>query len=303
MSEKATHDMARKSSKASESDEKIADTKPKVSGTREFIEMFIEVLIIVLFINAFLMQSETIPSSSMEDNMLIGDHLMVDKVAYAPSWSSWDTFIFPRLKIGRGMIVTFKGPPELEKEPKVEKEYVKRVIGLPGETIRLDDKKVYINGKPLDEPYVFFKGGVQLDSGDHFPLSQPRIVDAIGTTTYLPFYLLTESQTIDLERTANLCERFKDCLVTDASGALAFKIPQGYYFCMGDNRDYSYDCRYWGPVPADYIVGKPWRNFWSYESTSEEYLSSDKGKKAEYFFSTFLKFIPKTRWKRTLMRF
>jgi signal peptidase I len=143
------------------------------------------------------------------------------------------------------MIVTFKAPPDMEKE------YVKRVIALPGETIRIQDKRVFINGQPIHEPYVYFRDA-HIDNGirDNYP---------------------------------------------------TYKIPPNYYFCMGDNRDNSYDSRFWGPVPADYIIGKPWRIYWSFASTSSEYMASGVNKLRD-LFSTFFNFFSKTRWDRTIKR-
>lgn len=119
---------------------------------RSYFELFCETLVYVFFVMAFLLQSFVIPTGSMEDNLLIGDHLLVDKFSYSQSFGGLDTLVFPQLEIRRGMIVTFKSPVEPEKE------YVKRVIGLPGERIRVEDNIVFINGSPLPEKYTFFKG-------------------------------------------------------------------------------------------------------------------------------------------------
>lgn len=273
------------------------EKEKKVSVLREYIEMIIEVLVMVFFINSFLLQSQTVPTGSMEDNMLIGDHLLVNRVAYASSISSWDRIVFPRLDVGRGMIVTFKGPPEMEKD------YVKRVIALPGETVRIEGRNVYVNGTLLDEPYAFFKGGISI-GGDSFPLKTPRILDAMGNITYLPFYLLDKQGFIDVVRTRDFCNRFKNCVeIEKETGLPVFRVPKHYYFCMGDNRDNSYDCRFWGPVPEDYILGQPWRVFWSYKSTTADYLTPGVTHKIKDILSTFIHFFTRTRWDRTFKRF
>ena len=105
-----------KQTKAKQKEEKKKEKKQKdVSTFREYAEMIIEVLVIVFFINTFLLQSQTIPTPSMKDSMLIGDHLLVNKVAFAPCLGALDKFLLPRVKIERGMIVTFKGPAEMER--------------------------------------------------------------------------------------------------------------------------------------------------------------------------------------------
>lgn len=124
----------------------------KKNPVQENIRMLIEVFLYVFFINSFLLQSQVIPTGSMEDTMLIGDHLLLDKVCYSPSLGKLEKILFPKTEIKRGMIVAFRGPPEIRKN------YVKRIIGLPGETIEVQNNKVYINDVLLPEPYVFFKG-------------------------------------------------------------------------------------------------------------------------------------------------
>ena len=144
------------------------------------------------------------------------------------------------------MIVTFKSPAELDKE------YVKRVIGLPGEKIKIVNKKVYINGKPLDEPYTYFK---------------------------------------DKKIEGSVRDNLPD-----------FTIPDHHYFCMGDNRDNSFDSRFWGPLHKDYIIGRPWRVYWSYESTTGEYLTPGIWYKIKDIGKTIINFFPKTRWSRTMKK-
>lgn len=280
------------------------EKKPKekaprdVSIWREYGEMIVEVMVFVFFINTFLLQSQAIPTPSMVDTMLIGDHLLVNKAAHSPHFGTWDSFMFPPSEIKRGSIITFKGPTEMEKD------YVKRVIALPGDTIRIVDKNVYINGRAKEEPYLYFENGFRLKPGDRFPLDRPRIIDALGNTSYLPFYMQGSDGHIDREKTVALCEKFKDSVIIDKnSGKRVFKVPKGHYFCMGDNRDNSYDSRFWGPVPESYILGKPWRIYWSFESTTEEYLTEGLWYKIKDIVLTFSRFFSKTRWNRTFKKF
>ena len=269
----------------------------EVTLFREYFELFAETLIYVFFVMTFLLQSFVIPTGSMQNNILIGDHLLVNKITYSRFPGSLDNYIFPQAEIKRGSIVTFKAPTEMEKE------YVKRVIGLPGETMRIINKRVYIDGKLLDEPYVLFDSEIKnLNSpGYNFPLQNPRYIGALGQISYLPFDIKDEVGFLDSKRTIEFCERFKDSII-DVDGQKVFKVPEGYYFCMGDNRDHSYDSRFWGPVPADYIIGKPWRIYWSYESTSDEYLTPGIQHKIKDLVKTVINFIPKTRWNRMIKK-
>ena len=150
--------MSQKSNKVSKDKKEKQKQKKKDGALRENVEMILEVLVLVFFINAFLLQSFGIPTPSMEDNMLVGDHLLVDKVAYSKSLSVVDGIVFPQLKIKRGMIVVFKSPPEVKAHNLDRLTYVKRVIGLPGELIMIFKNQIFINGSPIEEPYTFIRG-------------------------------------------------------------------------------------------------------------------------------------------------
>lgn len=254
--------------------EKKKEKKREHGLFREYFELIVEVIIFVFFINAFLLQTYVIPSSSMEDSMLIGDHLLVDKVAYSQSLGSIDRFFLPQQKIKRGMIVTFSGPNEIYQK-KEEKNVVKRVIALPGDTIKILGEKVYINEKRILEPYVTFKG---MKPREEFP---PHY--AAGWRYEFPYKLRQ--------------------YVVDTKIGKAYKVPEGHYFCMGDNRNFSFDSRFWGPLPARFIIGKPWRIYWSYESKTKDYLTPGIGHKIKDLFNTVINFFSRTRWERTLKKY
>jgi signal peptidase I len=122
----------------------------KKSTLREYFESIVIAVILALFIRTFVVQAFKIPTGSMENNLLIGDHLLVNKMVYAPTASRLERAVLPIAQIKRGDVMVFKYPEEPDRD------FIKRVIGLPGETIEIREKKVYINGKPLDEPYVHF---------------------------------------------------------------------------------------------------------------------------------------------------
>src|SRR5690349_15746874 len=122
----------------------------KKSTAREYTESIIIAVILALFIRTWVVQAFKIPTGSMENNLLVGDHLLVDKFAFAPTVSELERTFLPISHIKRGDVIVFKYPVEPDRD------FIKRVIGLPGETLEVRQKKVYINGKPLDEPYVHF---------------------------------------------------------------------------------------------------------------------------------------------------
>jgi signal peptidase I len=126
-------------------------TEPfKKSTPREYFESIVIAVILALFIRTFVVQAFKIPTGSMENNLLIGDHLLVNKLIFGPTTTRLERALLPVGGIKRGDVIVFKYPEEPDRD------FIKRVIGLPGETLEVRDKKVYINGKPLEEPYVHF---------------------------------------------------------------------------------------------------------------------------------------------------
>jgi signal peptidase I len=244
------------------------------SQFKDFLKLMAEVLLFIFFINTFLLQTYVIPSPSMENSMLVGDHLLVDKVKYSRFFSSVDGFFLPQVPIRRGTIVTFSGPSEIN-QGKEAKNLVKRVIALPGETIKIIDNQVFINGKSLDEPYVCFKG---IGGFSNFPSEFPGVWHR------------------------EFPRKYRD-MVVDTPLGKAFLVPPLHYFCMGDNRNNSFDTRSWGRSPENYIIGSPWRIYWSYASTSSDYLESGVLHKIKDFFVTILNFFSKTRWERTFKKY
>src|SRR5262245_25970807 len=120
----------------------------KKSTVREYFESIVIAVILALFIRTFVVQAFKIPTGSMENNLLIGDHLLVNKMVYGPAATGLERAILPTASITRGDVIVFKYPEEPDRD------FIKRVIGLPGETLEIKEKKVYINGTALDEPYV-----------------------------------------------------------------------------------------------------------------------------------------------------
>lgn len=239
-------------------------SKPKVGAGGVIREWAINILLL-LFGMTNLVQAFVIPSGSMEGTLLVGDHLLVDKLAYAPG-DSFGSLLLPYQEIQRGDIIVFRKPDELEMT------MVKRAIGLPGDRLRIVDKRLWINGRPVDEPYVEHQTAFFLDYRDNFPpAADARVYPG------------------DVTRAG------RDMLESVDRGELV--VPAGFYFALGDNRDYSLDSRYWGFVPRENIVGKPLIIYWSYDAPTEELLSP--GVSPGHLRDLALNFFTKTRWERT----
>jgi signal peptidase I len=220
-------------------------------------------ILLLLFGTTTLVQAFVIPTGSMEDNLLIGDHLLVDKLAYAPP-GPISKYLLPYTPVKRGDIIVFKYPVD------VRQTFVKRVIGVPGDRIRMVNKRVYLNGKPLNEPYTFHKTSYFDSYRDNFP-SEPN---------------------------TRIDDRALEMLDQHMVGS-EIVVPPDCYFAMGDNRDSSLDSRYWGFVPRANIIGKPLIIYWSYDAPTERLVSS--GIDWEHLMDLGLNFFRKTRWKRTFM--
>lgn len=245
----------------------------KGGGVRENLKMLLEVLVTVLFVNGFLLQSFIIPTASMENHMLVGDHLLVDKVAYGQPFSPVDTLILPQRDIERNMIVVFKAPPAISARDWSHLTYVKRVIGLPGELIQILRNVVYIDGQQLFDQHKTLMGRPSVPAD--FP---PQ--DGVSWWPEFP-------------------REYRDNIVQTESGP-AFRVPAGHYFCLGDNRFISADSRIWGPLPADHIIGKPWRNYWSYDKTKG---GDTGGGIVERLARVPGRIVDRTRWDRILKKF
>ena len=133
------------------------DSRPQTPGSRrakstarEYFESILIAVILALFARTFVVQAFKIPTGSMEPNLLVGDHLLVNKFVFAPTATSLERMLLPNREIRRGDIIVFKYPEDPERD------FIKRVIGLPGETIELRSKKVHVNGTPIEEPYAHF---------------------------------------------------------------------------------------------------------------------------------------------------
>jgi signal peptidase I len=241
-----------------------APKREKAEGVRGFVAEWTVTILMLLFGTTTLLQAFVVPTGSMEDTVLIGDHMFVDKLAYAPA-GAISKYVLPYTPIKRGDIAVFRFPVNIKEN------YIKRVIGMPGDHIKLVNKDLYLNGQKMTEPYVVHKTTYIDSYRDNFP-SEPNSMIYPGGRD-----MLTAHQ---------------------QNGEIV--VPPEHYFVMGDNRDNSLDSRYWGFVPRDNVVGKPVIVFWSYDAPTE-HLADPNLISLDHILDLAQNFFSKTRWKRTLM--
>ncbi len=206
----------------------MSDTERKVpakSVAREYLEMLVGAVILALFVRAFIFQAFKIPTGSMEPNLLIGDHLLVDKLVFSPSLGGIEDFVFAKRGIKRGDVLVFKFPEDPTRD------FIKRVIALPGETFEIQDKQVLIDGKAITEPYAHFNEPPLKRTDPDYGLYGEDLRDNFGPQ----------------------------------------KVPADQLMMMGDNRDNSRDSRFWGTLPVSQVKGRAVVVYWSYEASREEY--------------------------------
>jgi len=232
--------------------------------TPEFIASIAAVLVTGLFIITFVLQAFVIPSSSMEDTLLIGDHVFVDRMMLAPK-SKWVGPLVPYRHPRHDDIFVFISPVE----PGLY--VVKRVIGVPGDRIKLVDGLVYRNGEKLDPPFVIRNGSYN-GYRDNFPTVPATDYDGVNPVwrEELPSHI--------------------------QNGEIV--VPPDSIFAMGDNRDVSLDSRYWGFVPYQNVIGRPMFIYWSFEQPRDEYTRTSIAERLEFLANIVVHFFDQTRWSR-----
>jgi signal peptidase I len=217
---------------------------------REYLEALLVAGLFLGFTNTFVLKTFYIPSGSMEDTLLIGDHLIVNRFVYGPGPLP---ALLPSRSPERGDIMVFRSP----EDPRID--LVKRCVGLPGDELRMVQKRLYVNGELVeDSPYVRHR--------------DPRV----GT------------RPMPLNNQLYLRDNF---------GPL--RVPAGHYYFLGDNRDFSYDSRYWGPVPEHFVKGRAFVIYWSYGGETPDGRWPGLRAKLGQLARTALGFFTKTRWDRS----
>jgi signal peptidase I len=231
----------------------------------ESLQSLLGTVVIAIFVVTFIVQAFQIPSESMENTLLIGDYLLVDKLHFGND-GLWG-HLLPYQKVKRGDIIVFHYPVHPVEH------FVKRVVALPGDRLRLINRKVYVNGVALSEPYVHYSRPHDVFR-DEFPRLDVAFVPSLNGSWLVQMKkLLDDNQLI---------------------------VPQGSYFVMGDNRDDSLDSRYWGFVPQENIVGRPLVIYWSMRSPDPPAGPATAGDKLYRFFYALSHIMQITRWDRTL---
>ncbi len=258
------------------------DAEEKVEETPfEAVASICGVLVVGLFILYFLAQNFVIPSGSMEKTLLVGDHLVVDRINLAPptKWMPLMKYREPK----RGDVVVFIKPsPEPQLDAEGKPQYfilVKRLIGVPGDHIHLHDGIVFLNGVAQNEPYAQ-------------PTTEQNFNEFLDEFPAVP-----ASEEVPYGATENWALDFPNHVV---DGDLV--VPPGMYFMMGDNRHDSLDSRFWGFVPRANIVGRPLFNYWSFTATEGDLDQTGLGDRLAWIGHVALHFFSDTRWSRTFHR-
>lgn len=228
---------------------------------RTFVTEWAVTIAIYLFATTTLVQAYVVPTGSMESTIRIGDHMLVDRVAFSNP-GALGPRILPYRDVARGDVIAFLYPED------VRQTYVKRVVGVPGDRIRLENKQVIRNGRKLIEPYTQHIATYPDPYRDNFPLSPAAYTTPRGRDMFARYV---------------------------ANGEVT--VPPNTLFVMGDNRENSEDSRYWGFVPRDYVVGKPLFIYWSYDAPTEDLQSWT----VNHVIDVALHFFSRTRWDRMFL--
>jgi signal peptidase I len=229
------------------------------------LQSLLTVVVIAVFVITFVVQAFQIPSESMENTLLIGDYLLVNKLRYGGG-GIWDS-IMPYRPIHRGDIIVFHYPVDPRQH------FVKRVVAIPGDRIKLIQGTVYINGTAVSEPYVRHSQKMREAYADDFPRFNVRVAEVTATWWLQMHKLVEDGQLI---------------------------VPEDCYFALGDNREESLDSRYWGFVPRENIIGTPLLIYWSVRSTDDGMPVAPVSNDRIYHFAYAVTHLFQlTRWDRT----
>lgn len=257
--------------------EKIAPALKK-SILREYFESAIVTVIMALFGMTFIVQAVKVPTGSMLNTILVGDHLLVNKFIFGKDGMMIDK-VMPHRPIQRGDIIVFKYP----NDPSTN--YVKRAIGMPGDTIEIKGTRVFINGQELPEQRLMaMPAETQQGTDTDAPLNVLPSEETVEGAAYKVYYT-DENDDPDFGPVE------KHLIGQKYAVGAPFTVPPNQYFVMGDNRDNSQDSRYWGTVPRDNVVGRALFVYWSLDLSKDAEGNNTSG-------SLVRDFLTRTRWSR-----
>lgn len=226
----------------------MGDKHASRSVLREYLEALLVATVFLGFSNTFVVKTFYIPSQSMENTLLVGDHLFVNRFLFGSQTSP----LLPSRGVRRGDIVIFRSV----KDPQID--MVKRCVALAGDVVEVHNKRLFVNRTEIpDESFAIHR------DPRIYP-NQPALREGAQRDNFGPY-----------------------------------TVPEGHYFCMGDNRDFSYDSRFWGPVPAENVKGRPVMIYWSFGGGTSDGVWRGWGNRLAQFGRTALGFFTKTRWGRT----
>jgi signal peptidase I len=266
---------------------------------RDNLEIICSVITLIIFFKTFVAQNFTIPSASMRNTMMIGDHLLVNKFIFAsPQWG-WESALFPMRGAVRGDIIVFRYPMDRDKD------FVKRCVALPGDIIEFRNKRLFVNGQLVTGPWEHHALGDPSDRSDPpepgpWPLDRHAGFMEVPGSAGAPFWPFVDPFVQGANKqgleSLMLVGGFRDFL-----GPVA--VPPGHVMAIGDNRDNSSDSRCWGFLPIDHLRGRPFMVWWSYRENGTDY---DNGRVPENpvelvqnLVDGLRNFFRWTRWERT----